>query len=112
MAALGLASRNLPKVDEKTLFRYYQYLLANLSFPFAARYPEPDNPREQTEFCCMVLGLLDPTKHLGDEFDGIFCRTRSEQYEINLPLTELEVPDDSLNFQLIEDYWYWFWNWQ
>jgi hypothetical protein len=31
---------------------------------------------------------------------------------INLPLIELEVPDDSPNFQFIEDYWYWFWNWR
>ncbi len=112
MVALGLASHDLPKVDERTLARYYQYLSANLSFPFVAHYPEPKNPREQTGFRCVVLELLDPKKHLGDEFDGIFCRTRTGKYEINLPLTELEVLDESPNFQLIEDYWYWFWNWQ
>ena len=47
-----------------------------------------------------------------DEFDGIFCKTRKGKYEVNLPLTELNVPDDSPNFQFIEDYWYWFWNWR
>ena len=47
-----------------------------------------------------------------DDSDGIFCKTRKGQYEINLPLIELEIPQDSPNFQLIEDYWSWFWNWR
>jgi hypothetical protein len=47
-----------------------------------------------------------------DEFDGILCKTRKGKYEINLPLNELEIPQDSPNFQLIEDYWFWFWNWR
>ena len=59
-----------------------------------------------------MVELLDPTKDICDEFDGIFCKTRKGKYETNLPLIELEVPDDSPNFQLIEDYWYWFWNWR
>ena len=112
MAALGLTGYRLPKVDEHTLFRYYNYLSAKLSFPFVAHYPDPKSPEEQTEFRCVVLELLDPAIHLGDEFDGIFCKTRKGKYEINLPLTELEVADDSPNFQVIEDYWFWFWNWQ
>jgi hypothetical protein len=29
-----------------------------------------------------------------------------------VPLIELEIPGDSPNFQLIEDYWHWFWNWR
>ena len=112
MAALGLAHHDLPKVDEKTLSKYYRHLSAKMSFPFAAHYPEPKNPREQTEFRCVAMKLLDPETHLGDEFDGLFCKTRKGKYEINLPLIELEVADDSPNFQLIEDYWYWFWNWR
>ena len=68
-------------------------------------------PQEESAFRCVVLELLDPAKHLGDEFDGIFCKTRKGKYDINLPLIELELPDDSRNFQLIEDYWFWFWNW-
>jgi hypothetical protein len=67
---------------------------------------------DEGEFCCTVLRLLDPAKHLGDGFDGIFSTTSKGKYEINLPLIELEVPDDSPNFQFIEDYWYWFWNWR
>jgi hypothetical protein len=60
----------------------------------------------------VCIELLNPTQHLGDEFDGIFCKTRKGDFEINLPLIELELPDDSPNSQLIEDYWYWFWNWR
>ena len=76
MKALGLAGDRLPNVDEGTLFWYYEYLSANLTFPFAAYYPHPTNAREQKEFCCFVLKLLDPANHFGDEFDGIFCKTR------------------------------------
>jgi hypothetical protein len=67
---------------------------------------------EEDEFRCTVLDLLDPAKHLGDEFDGIFCKTSKGKYEINLPLIDLYLPEDSFNFQLIDDYWYWFWNWR
>ena len=42
-----------------------------------------------------MLELLDPAKHLGDGFDGIFCKTSKGKYEINLPLIELDLPDDS-----------------
>ena len=112
MLALGLTGDRLPNVDEDTLFRYYKYLSANLSFPFAAYYPHPTNAREQNEFCCYVMELLDPANHFGDEFDGIFCKTRKGNFEVNLPLIELHVPHDSPDFQLIEDYWYWFWNWR
>ena len=112
MAALGSPNHDLPKVDEKTLSRYYQYLSASLSFPFVAHYPEPRNAREQTEFRCVVVELLNPRKYLGDEFDGIFCKTRKGKYELNLPLIELELPQDDPNAQLIEDYWFWFWNWR
>jgi hypothetical protein len=61
---------------------------------------------------CTVVKLLDPAHDICDEFGGIFCKTRKEMYEIDLPLIELEIPQDSPNFQFIEDYWYWFWNWR
>jgi hypothetical protein len=112
MAALGLTGDRLPAVDEDTLFRYYEYLSANLSFPFVACYPHPANIREQRESCCYVLELLDPVRHFGDEFDGIFCKTRKGKYDLKLPLIDVELPQDSPNCQLIEDYWYWFWNWR
>ena len=109
--ALGSGS-DIPRVDEELLFRYYKYLSEKLCFPFPAHYPKPATPREDKEFRCSVLELLDPAKHLGDGFDGIFCKTRKGKYEINLPLIELELPDDNPNFEFIEDYWYWFWNYR
>jgi hypothetical protein len=101
-----------PSVDEETLSRYYNYLSARMSFPFTAHYPEPRSSLEEVQYRCIVLGLLDPSKDIYDDFDGIFCKTRKGKYEINLPLIELEIPQDSPNFQLIEDYWFWFWNWR
>jgi hypothetical protein len=112
LEALGPLRGYLPSVDEKTLSRYYNYLTARLSFPFTATYPEPKTLREEVQHRCTVVELLDPTKDICDEFDGIFCKTSKGKYEINLPLIELELPADSPNFQYIEDYWYWFWNWR
>jgi hypothetical protein len=111
-AALGLSSGPLPHVDDERLSRYYEYLSANLTFPFTARCPEPAHSQEAAEFRCTVLELLDPSEHVGDMFDGIFCKTRSGKYEVNLPLIEFQVAHDCPNFHLIEDFWYWFWNYR
>jgi hypothetical protein len=70
------------------------------------------NAEEEDEFCCTVLILLDPAKHLGDGFDGILCKTRKGTYDITLPLIDLYLPEDSFSFELIDDYWFWFWNWR
>ena len=83
-----------------------------MSFPFTAHYPKPTTSTEEVQYRCIVMELLDPTKDIFDEFDGIFCKTRNGKYENNLPLIELEISQDSPNFQLIEDYWFWFWNWR
>ena len=110
--ALGLLGEHLPSVDEETLSRYYKYLTARLSFPFTAYYPEPTITLEEVRHRCVVVELLDPVNDICDESGGIFCKTRKGKYEVNLPLTELEIPQDSPNFQFIDDYWYWFWNWR
>jgi hypothetical protein len=111
-AALGVVRGPLPKVDENTLARYHEYLAAHLTLPFVAYYPEPTNPREERDFRCTVVELLDPASEAGDLIDGIFCKTRKGKYEINLPLIELELPEDDPNVQWIDDFWYWFWNWR
>jgi hypothetical protein len=72
--ALGSGS-HIPRVDEEPLSRYYKYLTEHLCFPFIAHFPKPMNSEEEDEFRCTVLELLDPAKHLGDGFDGIFCKT-------------------------------------
>ena len=111
-AAFGLATGKVPKVDEDTLAQYYTFLATNLSLPFTVHYPQPMNAREQAEFRCTVIELLDPAEYLGDEFDGIFCKVRKGTFEVNLPLIELHLPQGSPHFQLIEDYAHWFWNWR
>jgi hypothetical protein len=109
--ALGSGS-TIPRVDEELLSRYYEYLSEHLRFPFIAHFPKPLNSEEEDEFRCTVLDLIDPEEHMGDGFDGIFSKTQKGKYEINLPLIDLYLPEDSFGFQLIDDYWYWFWNWR
>ncbi len=109
--ALG-SVRHIPRVHEEPLSRYYKYLTKHLGFPFLAYYPKPATFEEEDEYRCTVLELLDPAKYLGDGFDGLLCKTRKGKYELNLPLIELHLPEDSFRFQLIDDYWYWFWNWR
>jgi hypothetical protein len=109
--AFGSVSQ-IPRVHEEPLARYYKYLTARLSFPFTAYYPEPTTTLEVVRRRCTVVELLDPAKDICDEFGGIFCKARTGEHEISLPLIELEIPQDGHNFQLIEDYWCWFWNWQ
>lgn len=111
-SALGITDDRLPSVDDETLARYYAYLAEHMSFPFKAMYPEPTG-RKEVKFCaCKVLELLDPAEYAYDEFDGLFCKTEKAGFKVNLPLIELQVPQDSPNSQMIEDYWYWFWNWR
>ena len=112
LATLGPTDDCLPVVDDDALHEYYEYLSANLSLPFTAHYPKPTNPREEVLHECTVLGLLDPSKYVNDEIDGIFCKTQKAEFEVHLPLVELEVPKGSLNLQMIEDYGDWLWNWR
>ena len=109
--ALGSGSR-IPRVEEELLSRYYKYLTERLDFPFIAHFPKPATFQEEEEFRCTVVELLDPVKHMGDGIDGIFSKTSKGKYEINVPLIDLYLPEDSFGFQLIDDYWYWFWNWR
>jgi hypothetical protein len=108
--ALG-SGNHIPRVHEEPLSRYYKYLTEQLCFPFLAHFPKPATSQEE-EFRCTVLELLDPAIHLGDGFDGILSKASKEEYEINLPLIDLYLPEDCISFQLIDDYWYWFWNWR
>ena len=112
LAALGTTDDRLPVADDDTFHEYYEYLSANLSLPFTAHYPKPTNPREEVLHECTVLGLLDPSKCVSNEIDGIFCKIQKAEFEVNLPLVELEVPKGISNFQMIEDYWDWFCNWR
>jgi len=111
-AIVGQADRSNLWVSDKTLACYFQFLAKNLQMPFSAWYPEPRQFDDQAEYDCSIVELLDPRKMLGDPFDGIFCRSQKDHYEVNLPLVELTLPGDCVNFQLLDDYRQWFWNWR
>jgi hypothetical protein len=101
-----------PGVGPETLQRYFAYLSRQLVFPFTAYYPEPKTIEERSEFRCRVTRLLDPSRHLGDEMDGLFCKTRKGSFEGHLPLGELFIPAGQPGGEAIEDYVYWFWRWR
>ena len=112
LAALGLVEGAIPRVDDESLARYFDYLSTSLQLPFIAYYPAPKNAQERREFRLTVLELIDPRMHMGDPFDGLYVKTRKGTFEVNLPLGEIFTPQGSVNFELIEDYWHWFWNWR
>lgn len=109
--ALGLAQGPLPEVQRRWLERYYRYLAANLSFPFDAEYVE-DVLYNQIASAIAVIGLIDPEEHTKHEELGLLCRARKDSREIDVPLVDVEVNEESPNYRLAEDYWYWFWNWR
>jgi hypothetical protein len=111
-AALGAKGGKLPDVGKKSLQAYYQYLSANLSFPFQAQHPEPVGLHEEIIRTVTVVGLLDPTRNLDCESLGLLCQVRQGKQQVELSLADLEVTEDDPNHELIEDYWYWFWNWR
>ena len=112
LAALGLSNkRQTLRVDEQTLSRFYDYLVARLELPFYAYYPPPSG-KPRTADRCEVIELLDPRTDLCDEIDGLYCRTRKGKFLVNLPLVELTILPPSKNLELLGDYEYWFWHWR
>jgi len=110
--ALGLARGTLPEVQSKWLRRYYEYLAANLLLPFEGEYAEDISGYRQLVAPVTVIALLHPDEHGKHEEFGLLCRAHRGAQEIELPLADVELPQDTVNSQLIEDYWYWFWNWR
>ena len=112
-AALGLTSDDpLPDVDDVTLQKYNEYLLANLSFPFEAMLSDDSDllhDSEEDEDPFMVHGLMDVGEFL-DEGYGLFCYAKQGGRMLHLPLSEIEVPKGKPNRQIVADYSYWFWN--
>jgi hypothetical protein len=113
LAALGLPSKQKTlRVDEQTLARFYDYLVARLELPFHAYYPPPPSGKPRAADRCEVIELLDPRTDLCDEIDGLYCRTRKGKFLVNLPLVELTIFPPSKNLELLGDYEYWFWHWR
>jgi hypothetical protein len=111
-AALGLARGPLPHVTSVWLERYHRELAHRLALPFTSRYAGDLKPLGQPAIPVTVISLLHPDQLAHPEQTGLTCQALHGKEQIEIPLVDLEVADDSPNFQPIEDYWYWFWNWR
>ncbi len=111
LAALKKHRGALPHVSTEWLARYYDYLSENLVFPFEARCPEQTGRLRVWTAVVSVLEVAPPGP-LAVADDGLLCKALHEGAAIDVPLIELEVPQEHPNTQLIEDYWFWFWNWR
>ena len=111
-AALRLARGPLPHVTSAWLERYYEHLSHHLVLPFAARYAGDLKPLGQPALPVTVISLFHPNQATNPEQTGLTCQAVDGQQSIEIPLVDLETPDESPNSQPIEDYWYWFWNWR
>jgi len=111
-AALGVARGRLPGVESRWLYKYYQYLAAQLSLPFAAQYVGDLGRSPQTVPLLTVVALLDPAEVSGGPTEGVMCVAQSGEHRLELALVDVEVEADHPNFQFLDDYWYWFWNWR
>jgi hypothetical protein len=108
-AALGVTTDDaVPWVEKATLLKYFEYLKANLTFPFSATYSHHDGKR-RVFHKVSVVGMSDesPTE---DEY-GLVSKVKDDQEEWEVPLVLLEVGKNDRNHQLLEDYRWWFAEW-
>jgi len=95
----------LPPVEDETLRQYYEYLKANLTFPFDAFY-WPDGPTAGGfALSAKVTGIQDESPI--DLNTGIMCRVQEDQGECQVPLHSLIIHEDNPFHQLLDDYSYW-----
>jgi hypothetical protein len=109
-AILGTPSRpGLPPVDQQTLARYFEYLQSRLTLPFEAHYALAS---EATVFPVTVTRLVCPSAANHELIDGLHCEAYLRNRDGQLPLVDIEAPENSPNFAILEDYWYLVWNWR
>jgi hypothetical protein len=89
------------------LRKYYDHLTANLTLPFEGRLADPVGPHRDTRSPLRVIRLLDVDDYCPEEVYGSICKAEQDGGRIELPLDRIDVPDDSPNRQLLEDYRYW-----
>jgi hypothetical protein len=116
----GLADEaSLPLVREETLAAYYDYLVAQLTFPFEALYCQNGGEMRQLVHYVRVLAVVDPRHGRNHSLHGLLCQVeRHKEMKghkgikevVELPLAEFGVFDDHPHCQLIDDYAYWFVN--
>jgi hypothetical protein len=110
--ALGLTRGPLPNIEHRWLHRYYRFLLAHVELPFDAEYVEEVPGYGPRVSSVRVVGLIDPRRDHRGENTGLLCRAYRDDEELEIPLVDLELPEESSNGRLLEDYWYWIWNWR
>lgn len=99
---------SLPRINSAAMFRYYRYLLSQISLPFEVCY----SPHNNDTICqATVTSLVDPQIMPSDNRAGLCCLAQHRGNTDILPLVDIEVEDGTPNFHLLEDYWFWFWNW-
>ena len=109
-AVFGLTTDDpLPPRNWDTDEKYYHYLKATLQFPFTVRYIDEsvpyDNGRDRTG---TVIQMFEDFHT--DEGHGAMCQIREGDRLREMPLAELDVPEDNPNFEIIDDYTYWLYN--
>lgn len=108
-AALGVTTDDaVPFVEKPTLLKYFEYLKANLTFPFPASYSHHDG-KQRIFHNVSVIGLSDEFP-IEDEY-GLVSKVKDDKEEWEVPLLLLEVSKDDRNNQLFEDYRWWFTEW-
>ena len=108
-AALGVTTDDaVPLVEKATLLKYFEYLKANLVFPFPATYSHHDGKR-RIFHTVSVIGLSDEFP-IEDEY-GLVSKVKDGKEEWEVPLLLLEVSKDDPNSQLLTDYRWWFTEW-
>ena len=112
LAALGLLRGPLPRATANWQVLYYEYLAARLRLPFEARCPEETGVLRPWTSNVTVVELLAPSDQPAQDGTGLKCKALRGAEAAEIPLVDLEIPNDHPNAQLVEDYWYWFWNWQ
>ncbi|MEN6450931.1 MAG: hypothetical protein ABFC96_10605 [Thermoguttaceae bacterium] len=98
----------LPRVSAETALTFYRHLIRHLTLPCEARYC---SDAAGAVYPVTVRGLLDPRAAPFDQRTGLCCIAyHKEQLEV-VPLVDIEVGEQTPNYQLLEDYWFWMWNW-
>jgi hypothetical protein len=111
-AALGATTDDaVPFVEKETLLKYFEYLKANLVFPFPATYSHHDGKR-RISHKVSVISMSDDFP-IEDEY-GLVCKVKDEKEEKEeweVPLMLMDVSKDDRNHRLVEDYDRWFAQW-
>ena len=101
---------DLLEVTEESLLLFYQYLNQHMTFSFSASFEEEVGPLEIAEFEVNCIRLDQETKV--DGFYGILVECRLGRKKVILPLADIDVDEDNMNFKWIELYHSWFWTYR